>query len=167
MPLKTTLIFLILPINILATWPYSSKGSVEICELCDCTEPNVICANNQLTEINYVLPDDTDIVDFSRNSIQNLTNLENWPNSVIEINLSRNQIFTLSHPVFDNFGLLETLDLSYNMIGHIEIKVLENLKSLNSLDLSNNLLLHVNPDWFGPDNNIYRLNLAYNSLSKY
>ena len=59
-------------------WPYSSKGKAKICYtendlglhiVCDCTEPNVICKSRNLTEYNFVLPDDTDIVDFSRNSI--------------------------------------------------------------------------------------------------
>ena len=165
---KTLVILVFLPLNILALWPYSTKGTVEICGInfCDCSEPNVICRSKNFTEINFVLPENTDIIDFSRNYIQNITTLQKWPNSIIEINLSRNQIFSLSHNIFDNFTLLENLDLSYNMIGYIDTKVFLNLKSLNSLDLSNNLLLYFDPDWFGTENNLFRLNLAYNYLSK-
>ena len=166
---KTILIFTILPSNLYCSWPFSSQGMVEICavEMCDCTEPNIRCANHDFTEVNHILPDDTDVVDFSRNMVQEIDGLEKWPNSVIEINLSRNQIFQMNQNVFDTFTLLENLDLSYNKIGYINMTVLHKLTSLNSLDLSHNLLISIDPDWFGTQNNLIRLNIGYNPISKY
>ena len=112
------LIFTILPSSLYCAWPFSSEGIVEICavELCDCTEPNIRCANHNFTEVNLVLPDDTDVVDFSRNMVKKIDGLQKWPKSIIEINLSRNQIFQINQNVFDTFTLLENLDLSYNKI---------------------------------------------------
>ena len=163
------LIFTILPSSLYSAWPFSSEGIVEICavELCDCTEPNVRCANHNITEVNLVLPDDTDVVDFSRNMVKKIDGLHKWPKSIIEINLSRNQIFQINQNVFDTFTLLENLDLSYNKIGFINATVLHKLASLNSLDLSHNLLISIDPDWFGTQNNLIRMNVGYNPLSKY
>ena len=163
------LIFTILPSSLYCSWPFSSNGIVEICavELCDCTEPNIRCANHNFTEVNLVLPDDTDVVDFSRNMVQKIDGLQKWPKSIIEINLSRNQIFLINQNVFDTFTLLENLDLSYNKIGFINATVLHQLASLNSLDLSHNLLISIDPDWFGTQNNLIRMNVGYNPISKY
>ena len=54
-------------------WPYSSQGQSDICFIenkleivCDCTEPNVICRGLNLTDINYILPDGTELVNFAR-----------------------------------------------------------------------------------------------------
>ena len=54
----------------------SPVGQSEICYtknklniVCDCTEPNVICRGLNLTDMNYTLPDNTEVVSFARNSL--------------------------------------------------------------------------------------------------
>ena len=80
-------------------WPYSSQGQSDICFIenkleivCDCTEPNVICRGLNLTDINYILPDGTELVNFARNSLVEVQTGLVWPTSIVEINLSQNKI---------------------------------------------------------------------------
>ena len=80
-------------------WPYSSQGQSEICYVenkleivCDCTEPNVICRGLNMTDINYILPDGTELVNFARNSLVEVQTGLVWPTSIVEINLSQNKI---------------------------------------------------------------------------
>ena len=62
---------------------------------------------------------------------------------------------------------LETLNLSNNFLEKIDPDVLQSLTNLNNLDLSRNMLHSVESDWFLPgNNNLIRLNLAYNNLGK-
>ena len=64
----------------------------EICQVCDCAEPNVDCKGLKLTKISFILPKDTGNVDFSKNSISSLEKGIRWSSSIVEINLSRNKI---------------------------------------------------------------------------
>ena len=89
-----------------------SQGQSEICNeekkmeiVCDCTEPNVICMGLNLTNMNFILPDDTEIVNFARNSLVIVETGLVWPTSIVEINLSQNQICQIK-PKVSHFVLV-------------------------------------------------------------
>jgi hypothetical protein len=159
-----------------ALWPFSSSnggGTAAICDqnnnlgfVCDCTEPNVVCNEFELSDIStYVLPDNAGIVDFSRNQISSLpSNGIEWPASVTEIHLTRNLIQNIGPDVFRNCSGLETLDLSRNKLMTLKVDIFHGLSSLNSLDLSYNNLQKVNSQWFTLLPNLIRISLAYNPL---
>ena len=103
MSLKTKLFLVIISIFVklsIGEWPYSSQGHSDICfntenqsEIaCDCTEPKVICRGLNLTDINYILPDGTELVNFARNLLAEVQTGLLWPTSIVEINLSQNKI---------------------------------------------------------------------------
>ena len=97
--------------------PYTtSQGQSEICNeennleiVCDCTEPNVICMGLNLTDMNFILPDDTEIVNFARNSLLIVETGLVWPTSIVEINLSQNQIGQIE-PKVKNIFLIISLN---------------------------------------------------------
>ena len=172
-PLRTFFLLLYFYTPTYGLWPYSSQGQIEICDtannlsfVCDCTEPNVICQGLDLIDLHLILPDDTDVADFSRNEVSTVGKISFlWPTSIVEINLSRNQIKSIVIEAFQDFLALETLNLSFNLLESLDSKVLQHLIHLNNLDLSHNLLHTVNADWFDvANNNLIRLNLAYNYL---
>ena len=122
------------------------------------------CRN--LTKLYYSVPEDTDIVTFSRNHIEEVPCDLPWPLSVIDIDLSRNKITRLESCAFQQFTLLESLNLSYNMVEFIDVNLFDNLTNLNSLDVSHNRLKMID-QWFQETNNLMRLNLGHNPLGKY
>ena len=136
-----------------------------ICNKCDCTEPHVNCFDKNISKIDFGIPNDTDIVNLSRNFIKDIHCNISWPLSVIDIDLSRNLIIEINPCAFQEFTLLESLNLSHNYLEYLNPRQFSNLTNLNSLDVSNNKL-RVLDQWFEPRNNLMRLNLANNPLGK-
>ena len=50
-----------------------------ICNNCDCTEPHVNCFNRNISKIDFGIPNDTDIVNLSRNFIKDIHCNISWP----------------------------------------------------------------------------------------
>ena len=122
------------------------------------------CRN--LTKLYYSVPEDTDIVNFSRNHIEEVPCDLAWPLSVIDIDLSRNKITRLESCAFQQFTLLEALNLSHNMLEFINPNLFDNLTNLNSLDVSHNRLKIIDQWFLKETNNLMRLNLGHNPLGQ-
>ena len=120
-----------------------------------------------LTTLQYSIPEDSDIVNLSRNQIEVVPCNLAWPLSVIDIDLSRNKITRLESCAFQQFTLLEALNLSHNMLEFINPNLFDNLTNLNSLDVSHNRLKIIDQWFLKETNNLMRLNLGHNPLGKY
>ena len=150
----------------LSTWPGSYIGFPQICNNCDCVEPNVNCFDKNIIKLDKtIIPDETAEVNFSRNFIQNVPCNLSWPLSVIEIDLSRNSISDLPTCAFKQFHLLESLNLSHNKLVSLKPNQFYNFSNLSHLDLSNNGL-QVLGNLFNERNGLIRLSLANNPLGK-
>ena len=149
----------------LSTWPESVSIS-QICNKCDCEEPNINCFDKNITTLDKtIIPDETAEVNFSRNFVQDVPCNLSWPLSVIEIDLSRNVISNLPTCAFKQFHLLESLNLSHNKLVSLKPKQFFNFSNLSHLDLSNNGL-QVLGNLFNERNGLIRLSLANNPLGK-
>ena len=120
-----------------------------------------------LTTLQYSIPEDSDIVNLSRNHIEVVPCNLAWPLSVIDIDLSRNKITRLESCAFQQFTLLEALNLSHNILEFINPNLFDNLTNLNSLDVSHNRLKIIDQWFLKETNNLMRLNLGHNPLGKY
>ena len=86
--------------------------------------------------------------------------------NLVELDLRRNCIDSISQKQFSKLISLKSLNLSYNKILFIEEKSFSNLKNLANLDLSANSLLTLNPKSFIGLGNLKFLNLG-SSLFRY
>lgn len=95
-------------------------------------------------------------------SFQLFTEVPEFTGSLIDLDLSNNQIFIVKNLNFIHVKSLERLDLSYNVITDIEPNAFSLLTLLHSLDLSNNQLVVIPANVFAPLVTLKTLKLSSN-----
>lgn len=150
----------------------------------------VDCANLGLEKLKMILPDGTEVLLLSNNSLTQLTHLPNssnlvyldLSNSSIEIldnyvlfshytklkflNLSGNKLEYLWHSSFMGLADLYSLDLSNNRLSNISKRVFAGLNHLKSFNMADNLLREIVADWFTDiSDDLRELDISHNLLT--
>lgn len=111
-------------------------------------------------------------IDISQSKLHKIADFTFGLPSLLEVNLSGNDLFSLTADVFDGALNLHTIDISNNMISIIHPEAFLNLPSLRDVDLSNNQLNNNSfgmngVDWIEPIESLRTLDLSYNNLFFY
>lgn len=141
-----------------------------ICERCYCKnvlinnvpETCVTCSHKNLKQI-YNVNYDSYQLDYSYNKINNLNGTLNSIRLIV-LDLSYNEITTISDNYFNKLTQLTTLDLSHNKLGNINNDLFDKLIQLERLYLQKNELKSLPQNLFMPLHNLLRLDLSYNYI---
>lgn len=95
-------------------------------------EANTLISQKKLTALNL-----------NQNSIQYLNVGSFWPRSLVNLNLSLNNIHTVTKNHFKNLPNLKNLDLKKNFINALSPNAFDGNKNLQNLDLSNNAIKNI------------------------
>lgn len=90
---------------------------------------------------------------------------KNIPNTVLQLNLSRNSLQPLKDDAFDECcGKIKVLDLSSNQLSALTRRHFDGLKSLETLYLSSNDITNLDPETFSSLKKLKKLDLKRNKL---
>jgi Leucine-rich repeat (LRR) protein len=133
---------------------------------CSCSFPAVECQSRNLTDLTSLdIPDDTEVLDLSRNLLEYLTASSlAWQAAVHELFLSHNLIKNISDSAFSHLKSLQVLDLSHNQLDHLQSGLFRPLLHLSTLSLSHNHLTQLHHDLFPTINLLSSLSLSHNPL---
>lgn len=125
----------------------------------DCSSRNISSLPTEL-----VISQEARSLDLSRNQLSSLTNeqFSHWGN-LEELSLSRNKFTSLNEGAFWGLANLRTLDLSYNMLTILPDKIFNGLSSLSNLNLGMNWLQELHPQLFSSTPHLDSLILSYNT----
>ncbi|XP_018412041.1 PREDICTED: leucine-rich repeat-containing protein 19 [Nanorana parkeri] len=133
-----------------------------------CKNKECSWVNSNLTEIPTSIPKDIIKLNLAQNNISSdkLTEeaLKQYPN-LTELNLSSNNIKTLSNAIFSGLTKLEVLVLKENGITTVEVLVFQGLEFLRILDLSYNEIIELPTNILQPFKQLQELNLQNNSMT--
>ncbi|XP_074594295.1 uncharacterized protein LOC141849736 [Brevipalpus obovatus] len=121
------------------------------------------CLSSNLENFPNFIPPTIEEVDLSRNNLKKLSPIENLE-SLKNLSLSRNHIYSIEPRSFDNVISLAILDLSHNSFRILPSTIFAPLKDLKKLDLSYNQLDYLLSDFFKTQTQLISLNLEGNKL---
>ncbi|KAK2828408.1 hypothetical protein Q5P01_019442 [Channa striata] len=137
---------------------------------CQVVQMDALCSNLSLTSVPVNLPRGVQMLDLSRNQVQNLTQETlAYCTSLHHLNLRSNKIHFIQPGLFRDMTELKVLDLSRN---HLNVVALSKtnigpLIAVESLDLSSNGLYTGMSDYFLADSpSLENLSLNSNSITK-
>lgn len=127
---------------------------------------DVDCSSRNIS----ILPTELEIsqearsLDLSRNQLSSLTNeqFSHWGN-LEELSLSRNKFTSLNEGAFLGLANLRNLDLSYNMLTFLPDTIFNGLSILTNLNLGMNRLQGLHPQLFSSTPHLDSLILSYNT----
>ncbi|XP_041864716.1 transforming growth factor beta activator LRRC32 isoform X2 [Melanotaenia boesemani] len=137
---------------------------------CQIVQKDVLCSDQSLRSAPVNLPPDVQMLDLSRNQVQNLTRETlGFHTGFHRLNLHSNKIHFIQPRLFENMTDLRVLDLSrnhLNVFAHSKTNI-GSLKAVESLDLSSNGLYTGMSDYFLTDSpSLANLSLNSNSITK-
>ncbi|XP_048395199.1 leucine-rich repeat-containing protein 19-like [Stegostoma tigrinum] len=137
------------------------------CEILN--EASAICTGRNLTRVPKGLPTNLTHLDLSGNSVDS-TDLENNRRlqalrDLVFLNLSNNNMPTLTPEIFMNLKKLKVLDLSHCKIDLLHPKAFKGLFSLKILMLNNNRIKNLATQFLSDAQELSTLNLANNKLT--
>ncbi|CAC5421170.1 unnamed protein product [Mytilus coruscus] len=133
---------------------------------CNCQGTEVICNQKNLVDIPDGIPNTTTILFLSFNQISSLTaNVFNDLGLLETLDLSKNQISEITADTFKDLVSLATLDLRYNQISIIAADTFKDIVSLVILDLSNNQISIIAADTFSDLVSLDYMDLSNNQIS--
>ncbi|OQR71391.1 protein slit-like [Tropilaelaps mercedesae] len=132
---------------------------------CQCDKAVVDCARRDLTSIPDNLPEYTEELYLSGNSIERLPAevFKRYPN-LLKVDLRDNKIKEIEDNAFVGADRLTDLMLTDNELRHIRPKMLAGLKSIKNLLLCSNHLFHIGNDTFSDLPTLEMLSLIDNQI---
>ncbi|XP_026991925.2 leucine-rich repeat neuronal protein 3 [Tachysurus fulvidraco] len=124
----------------------------------------VDCDDLGIVSLPEKLPSDTQVLLAQSNNIVNIKNPLNYMVNLTEVNLSQNNISSLSDIYLGNLPQLSSLHLEENRITSLPDNCLAHLPNLQELYINHNLLSLISPGAFQGLNNLLRLHLNSNRL---
>ncbi len=136
-----------------------------ISSIASCESRKPIYRGKRLTEIPKYILQSTTTLDFSSNSMTNLTaDTFSHLRYLQVLLLKRNKIKHIADFSFKNLSQLRILDLSHNKLEWIRNKTFYGLKELNSISLHNNFISRIERNSFSETPRILRITLSKNKL---
>lgn len=124
----------------------------------------VDCDDLGILSLPEKLPPDTQVLLAQSNNIVNIEKPLNYIVNLTEVNLSQNNISSLSDIYLGHLSQLSSLHLEENRITSLHDNCLAHLPNLQELYVNHNLLLMISPGAFQGLNNLLRLHLNSNQL---
>lgn len=154
---------------IVALGMVSSPGpSLALCPgdcLCDNTRLIVNCSRVYLKEVPMTLNPHIKVLSITQASLERLqSNMQFYPD-LVHCNLAQNRLTKLPHLTFESQASLKWLDLSDNNIGSLSRASFVGLGQVEYLSLKNNQLSHLGPRAFTEMYNLKSLDLSGNSIT--
>ncbi|KAK2881958.1 transforming growth factor beta activator LRRC32 isoform X1 [Channa argus] len=158
------LFLLLVSCAVASTYPPSRLSSCQVVQM------DVLCSNLSLRRAPVNLPPGVQMLDLSRNQVQNLSQetLANR-NGFHHLKLHSNKIHFIQPGLFRNMTKLKVLDLSRNHLNVVALSKINigALTAVESLDLSSNGLYTGMSDYFLADSpSLANLSLNSNSITK-
>ena len=125
--------------------------------------------HNRITELNPDILAPLEVVTYvnlAENAISNASFLSTAPATIITLNLSCNQICSISGEVFQHMINIQSLDLGYNRISHLDSAAFGcRLQKLQMLNLEYNNLSSLPHHVFAGMDKLEFLNISHNQLT--
>ncbi|KAJ8417935.1 hypothetical protein AAFF_G00227780 [Aldrovandia affinis] len=142
----------------------STTGCPSRCE-CNAQERSVVCHRKKLLAIPEGIPSETRLLDLSKNQIKTLSPDEfaNYPH-LEELELNENTVTAIEPGAFNNLYGLRTLGLRNNKLKLIQLGVFTGLNNLTQLDISENKIVILLDYMFQDLYNLRSLEVGDNDL---
>ena len=135
---------------------------------CSCDKENIDCSRISLRAVPANVDSKTAAIDMSFNNISTLTNKDFVSLTHLEILLlSNNDISSLEPYVFYQTKKLLHLNLSYNKIFVMNLNLFRSLKQLRYLYLQNNVIQHIHPRLFEHNPHLVLLDISGNRIQNF
>merc|ERR1712183_558833 len=116
---------------------------------CRCREHQADCSGRELTRVPKNFPSSVQEILLQRNNLTQLSGRDfNYLTELRRLNLEYNHLSVVHHRTFEKLSKLESLNLGHNKISCIQDKTFQNQKSLQILTLSDNNLTSINVEAF-------------------
>jgi len=135
---------------------------------CSCDKGNTHCSRMSLTAVPANAESNTTAIDMSFNNISTLSNKDFVNLTHLEILLlSNNDISSLEPYIFHQTIKLLHLDLSNNKISVINLNQFESLNRLRHLYLQNNAIQYIHPNVFKYNQHLVLLDISGNHIQSF
>lgn len=135
---------------------------------CSCNKENTNCSSNSLTAVPANVDSNTTAIEMSFNNISTLTNKDFVNLTHLEIILLDNNDISRMEPyVFHRTKKLLQLNLNDNKIFIMNLSLLKSLNQLRHLYLQNNMIQHIHPRLFEHNPRLVLLDISGNLIHNF